>query len=268
MVGGDANPPQQTGTRPVQRLAHLAVRVRQRIKTDDVETVLSEEDGGGQAGDTGPDDRHVTLQRGRHGERLAEARGVRQASGRRLRLTGAERVAHDPRVPPLEDILCDRPRILFVGINPSLTSARAGHHFAGRGNPFWRLLYASGLVPEPITFADDRRLRTWGLGLTNLCPRATRAASELTKDEIRAGCARLHRKVARLRPSVVAFVGLSIYQQCLGRDATAGPGDKPHDLEGARVFVLPNPSGLNASFPGFQDKLIWYRALARLRAGR
>lgn len=169
-------------------------------------------------------------------------------------------------MPTLEDVLCDRPRILFVGINPSLTSARVGHHFAGPGNPFWRLLHAAGLVPEPIGHADDRRLPTWGLALTNLCPRATRAASELTKAEIRAGCQRLRRKAARLHPSVVAFVGLSIYQHCLGREATPGPGEKPHDLAGARVFVLPNPSGLNASFPGFQDKLTWYRALARYRA--
>jgi TDG/mug DNA glycosylase family protein len=170
-------------------------------------------------------------------------------------------------VPPLEDILCDRPRILFVGINPSLTSARLGHHFAGPGTPFWRLLHAAGLVSEPLGHADDRRLPAWGLALTNLCPRATRAASELTTEEIRAGCRRLRRKVLRLQPAVVAFVGLSIYQQCFGRDATPGPGGKPHDLAGARVFVLPNPSGLNASFPGFQDKVIWYRALARYRAG-
>ncbi len=171
-------------------------------------------------------------------------------------------------MPPLEDILCDRPRILFVGINPSLPSARVGHHFAGPGNPFWRLLYAAALVPEPIGHTDDRRLPTWGLALTNLCPRATRTANELTTEEIRAGCRRLRRKIARLRPSVVAFVGVSIYQQCFGHDATPGPGAKPHGVAGARVFVLPNPSGLNAAFPGFQDKLTWYEALETYNASR
>jgi TDG/mug DNA glycosylase family protein len=166
-------------------------------------------------------------------------------------------------VPALRDVLCDRPRILFVGINPSLTSARVGHHFAGRGNPFWRLLHAARLVPEAIDASADHRLAEWGLALTNLVPRATRAASEITTDELRRGCRELRRKIARVRPAIVAFVGLTIYQQCLGREAVPGPGAKPHDLAGARVFVLPNPSGLNAAFPGFKDKLVWYDALRR-----
>jgi TDG/mug DNA glycosylase family protein len=167
------------------------------------------------------------------------------------------------RTPPLADILCDRPRILFVGINPSLASARAGHHFASPGNPFWRLLHASGLTPESIGAADDRRLVEWRLALTNICPRATRAASELTRDELQRGCLRLRRKVRRVRPAIVAFVGLSIYRQCFGAGATPGAGHKPQTIAGARVFVLPNPSGLNASFPGFRDKLVWFEALAR-----
>jgi len=163
---------------------------------------------------------------------------------------------------PLADILCERPRILFVGINPSLTSARVGHHFASPGNPFWRLLHASGLTAEPIGAADDRRLVDWRLALTNLCPRATRAASELTREELQSGCQRLRRKVRRVRPGIVAFVGLSIYRQCFGAAATAGAGMKPQTFAGARVFVLPNPSGLNASFPGFRDKLVWFEDLA------
>ena len=170
-------------------------------------------------------------------------------------------------MPALRDVLCDRPRILFVGINPSLTSARVGHHFAGRGNPFWRLLHAGGLVPEAIDASADRRLAEWGLALTNLVPRATRAATEITTDELRRGCRELRRKIARMRPAVIAFVGLTIYQQCLGREAVPGPGGKPHVLDGARVFVLPNPSGLNAAFPGFKDKLVWYDALRRYSDG-
>jgi TDG/mug DNA glycosylase family protein len=167
----------------------------------------------------------------------------------------------------LPSIVCDRPRILFVGINPSLASARAGHHFAGPGNPFWRLLHAAGLVPEPLGAADDARLAEWRLALTNVCPRATRTASELAAGELERGCRRLRHTVARLRPRVVAFVGLTIYQRCFGRDAVPGPGPKPHDIAGARVFVVPNPSGLNASFPGFDDKLVWYERLARFAAG-
>jgi TDG/mug DNA glycosylase family protein len=160
-------------------------------------------------------------------------------------------------------VLCDRPRILFVGINPSLTSARVGHHFAGPGNPFWRLLHAAGIVPEPLGAHDDGRLPEWALALTNACPRGTRSARELTAAELRRGCEDLRRKIERARPAVVAFVGVSLYQRFSGRQATAGPGAKPDRIAGARVFVVPNPSGLNAAFPGFRDKLVWYRRLAR-----
>src|SRR5258705_8083933 len=99
--------------------------------------------------------------------------------------------------------LCARPRILFVGINPSLRSAEVGHHFAGPGNPFWRLLAAAGLVPEGLGFAADRGLPALGLGLTNIVPRATRAAAELMPAEYTAGRRILARKIGRARPAVV-----------------------------------------------------------------
>ncbi|MFO0750815.1 MAG: mismatch-specific DNA-glycosylase [Myxococcota bacterium] len=100
----------------------------------------------------------------------------------------------------LPDILAPDLRLLFVGINPGLRSAEIGHHFGGRTNPFWRLLHAAGLTPELIAPEDDRRLLTYGLGLTNLCPRPSRAASELTRDELAAGARALARKVRRTRP--------------------------------------------------------------------
>jgi len=158
-------------------------------------------------------------------------------------------------------VLVDRPRILFVGINPGLRSAQLGHHFAGPGNPFWRLLHAAGIVPESLSFERDRDLACYGLALTNLCPRPTRSATELTPQEKARGARALAAKVARLKPSVVSFVGLTVYQQCV-KDRLPGPGAKPEPFGGARVFVLPNPSGLNASYPGFEHKLVWYRALA------
>src|SRR5438034_8557237 len=108
---------------------------------------------------------------------------------------------------PLPDRIGHRPRILFVGINPGLRSGAVGHHFAGPGNPFWRLLHAAGLVPEPIGYQDDRRLCGWRLALTNVCPRATRSASELTRDELERGLRGLRRKIERTRPEIVAFVG-------------------------------------------------------------
>jgi TDG/mug DNA glycosylase family protein len=157
--------------------------------------------------------------------------------------------------------LCPRPRILFVGINPSLTSARVGHHFAGPGNPFYRLLHAAGLVPEPLTFVDDVRLPAWGLALTNIAARATRAAAELTANDYARGRRTLARTIATIRPAVVAFVGSTAYRQFVGPSASGGPGPKTERIAGAAVFVVPNPSGRNAAYPGFADKLVWFRRL-------
>jgi TDG/mug DNA glycosylase family protein len=163
----------------------------------------------------------------------------------------------------LTDRLGPRPRILFVGINPSLRSAEVGHHFASPGNPFWRLLYAARLVPTAFTYEDDARLPSCGLALTNIVPRPTRAAAELTRAEYAAGRARLARLIARVEPHTVAFVGVTVYRAFFGPAASPGPGAKPERIGDARVFVLPNPSGLNAAYPGFRDKLIWFKRLAR-----
>lgn len=163
-------------------------------------------------------------------------------------------------MPRLKDVLCQDPRVLFVGINPGTRSGALGHHFAGRGNPFWRLLHASGLTSVLLAPEEDVRLAEFGLALTNVCPRTTRTAAELTKDELRRGARALEGKVARLRPQVVALVGLTIYPLLFGQPA-GGAGAKEVRLGESRVFVLPNPSGLNASFPGFEHKLVWFRAL-------
>lgn len=173
------------------------------------------------------------------------------------------RTRRRPREARLPARLGPRPRILFVGINPSLRSAEVGHHFAGPGNPFWRLLHAARLIPGELTFEDDARLPAWGLALTNIVPRATRAASELTRAEFAAGRTRLARLIARVKPRTVAFVGVTVYRAFFGAAAHPGPGAKPQRIAGARVFVLPNPSGLNAAYPGFRDKLVWFRRLRR-----
>jgi double-stranded uracil-DNA glycosylase len=157
--------------------------------------------------------------------------------------------------------LCPRPRVLFVGINPSLASARVGHHFAGPGNPFYRLLHAAGFVSEPLTFQDDVRLPGYGLALTNIAERATREASELTRGDYERGRERLARTIARTRPAVVAFVGWTAYREFFGPSSSRGPGPKSEHISGAAVFVVPNPSGRNAAYPGFADKLVWYRRL-------
>lgn len=179
------------------------------------------------------------------------------------RQLGAPRAAEELPARRLRDVVAPRPRLLLVGINPGLRSGALGHHFAGAGNPFWRLLHAAGLTPRLLAFVEDQRLVEFGIALTNLVPRTTRTAAELTTAELEAGRRVLARKIARWRPAVVAFVGVSVYRTFCGVTAGPGPGAKRETVAGARVFVVPNPSGLNASFPGFADKLRWYRALRR-----
>lgn len=164
----------------------------------------------------------------------------------------------------LSDILIPRAKVLFVGINPGLRSSEIGHHFAGKGNPFWRLLHAAGLTPIVLRAEEDIRLPEFGLALTNLCPRPSRTAAELSRAEIAQGRIALRQKIEAWRPRIVAFVGLSIYQQFFGHAQSGGAGAKTETIADARVFVVPNPSGLNQSFPGFADKLIWFQQLAAL----
>jgi TDG/mug DNA glycosylase family protein len=161
----------------------------------------------------------------------------------------------------LQDVVVDRPRLLLVGINPGLRSGAVGHHFAGNGNPFWRLLQAARLTPVLIDHSEDQRLAEFGIALTNLCPRTTRTAAELTRPEIARGHLVLERKIAAWRPAVVAFVGVSLYRTYFGVAAGPGPGSKRETIAASRVFVVPNPSGLNASFPGFDSKLVWFKRL-------
>jgi TDG/mug DNA glycosylase family protein len=164
-------------------------------------------------------------------------------------------------VPRPRDVIAEHPKVMFVGINPGRTSGRVGHHFAGPGNPFWRLLYAAGLVPRVLRADEDQQLAGFGLALVNLCGRTTRTAAELTRDELARGAKRLRAKVRAMQPEIVALVGVSLYPVIFGRTGTPGPGAKPEQIEGARVFVLPNPSGLNASFPSFAAKLVWFEQL-------
>jgi len=153
-------------------------------------------------------------------------------------------------------------RVLFVGINPGMRSAQIGHHFAGYSNRFWKLLYESRLVPEPIETEDDARLCEWGFGITNLVPRATPGIDTLRPDEYVAGERALRRKVRRWKPSVVAFVGVTLFR-VVSRKRSSEPiglGLQADTFEGARVFVLPNPSGRNANF-SYPEMLAAFRGL-------
>jgi double-stranded uracil-DNA glycosylase len=153
-------------------------------------------------------------------------------------------------------------RVLFVGINPGIRSAMLGHHFAGYSNRFWKLLYESRLVSEPIGTTEDHRLPEWGLGITNLVPRATPGIDALRPDEYVAGERILRRKVRRWRPEIVAFVGVTLFRAIFARGAGSrvALGLQPETFEGSRVFVLPNPSGRNANF-SYREMLAAFRAL-------
>jgi TDG/mug DNA glycosylase family protein len=155
---------------------------------------------------------------------------------------------------PLKDRIRPGVRVLFVGINPGLRSEATGHHFAGYSNRFWKLLHESGLVPEPITYEDDDRLPEWGFGITNIVPRATAGIDELKPDEYRAGALVLLKKIRRYQPQVVALVGVTVWRallEALGenelRQQPVTLGFQKLTMEGARVAVLPNPSGRNAT---------------------
>jgi double-stranded uracil-DNA glycosylase len=158
-------------------------------------------------------------------------------------------------------------RILFVGINPGRRSEAIGHHFAGYSNRFWPLLYESKLVPERIRAEDDRRLDEWGLGITNLVARMTPGIDTLTPREYADGARILRRKIRRFRPAIAALVGVTLYRSLF--DVKPGQhvslGLQPELLEGARVFVLPNPSGRNANFT-YAEMLAAFRALRRTAA--
>lgn len=145
------------------------------------------------------------------------------------------------------DVVDDGLRLLICGINPGLWSAWSGHHFARPGNRFWVALHRAGLTPRVLAPEEERLLLDHGLGITNVVARATAAAAELTPEEIRAGGERLTRLVARRRPGAVAVLGVGAYRTAFG-DRSAGPGRRPRPLAGVPVWVVPNPSGLQARY--------------------
>ena len=138
-------------------------------------------------------------------------------------------------------------RVLFVGINPSLRSAEVGHHFARPGNRFWPTLHAAGFTSRQLTPYEDALLPSFGIGVTNIVPRATRAAAELSTDELRAGAVVLEGTVHEWSPRLVAMVGVVAYRVAFER-AHANIGLQAEEIGGRPVWVLPNTSGLNAHY--------------------
>src|SRR5512144_3030210 len=147
----------------------------------------------------------------------------------------------------VRDVIARGLRVLFCGINPGLYSGATGHHFARPGNRFWPTLYRAGFTPRLLDPGEERELLTFGYGITNLVPRATATADELAPEELVAGRRRLESKVKRYQPRVVAVLGIGAYRTAFARrEAILGP--QPEALASAAVWVLPNPSGLNAHY--------------------
>ncbi|WP_447006920.1 G/U mismatch-specific DNA glycosylase [Saccharothrix isguenensis] len=147
----------------------------------------------------------------------------------------------------LPDIVGPGLDVLFCGINPGLLSAAKGQHFARPGNRFWPALHLSGFTPRRLSPAEQDELPAYGLGVTNLVARPTAKADELTAEELAAGGVRLTALAELHRPKVVAVVGVTAYRAAFGRKAARiGPQDEP--IASSRLWVLPNPSGLNAHY--------------------
>jgi len=147
----------------------------------------------------------------------------------------------------IPDVIAGDLAVLFVGINPGLWSGATGYHFARPGNRFWKAIWQAGLTSELLSPDRQADLLADSLGITNLVPRTTATAAELTDDELRGGGEALLRKVAQYRPRRLAFLGVSTYRVAFDRPK-ASTGRQPETIAGAEVWVLPNPSGLNAHY--------------------
>lgn len=158
-------------------------------------------------------------------------------------------------------------RVLFCGINPGLYSGAVGHHFARPGNRFWPTLYAAGFTPRLYSPFEDADLVDLGLGITNLVARTTASASELTAEELRAGARLLRRKVLRYRPRFLAVVGYTAFRTAFQRPHATG-GRQPEPIGSTIVWLLPNPSGLNAHHQPAQLRALFGELRAAVLATR
>ncbi len=161
----------------------------------------------------------------------------------------------------MPDLIAPGLRVLFCGINPSLYSAVVGYHFARPGNRFWPTLHAAGITRRLLAPSEQEELLALGYGITNVVDRATATADQLAPKELVKGGRRLVTKVRRYRPRFIALLGISAYRAAFGRpDATLGL--QPETLEDSRLWVLPNPSGLNAHYQ-LKDLARLFRELRR-----
>jgi len=161
----------------------------------------------------------------------------------------------------VRDVIAPQLRVLFCGINPGLYTAAVGHHFARPGNRFWPALYAAGFTDRLVSPFDERELLQSGYGITNVVMRATATADQLTRDELRAGGRRLAAKVERYKPTFLAVLGLGAYRTAWERPK-AIIGRQEEAIGETVVWVLPNPSGLNAHYQAKDLALVFSELMA------
>lgn len=171
---------------------------------------------------------------------------------------------------PLPDIVSDGLKVLFVGFNPGIRSAREGHHYAGASNRFWRLLHESGLTPYRLSPCEDRKLLDYAYGSSNIADRPTRQAGELTAEELAEGCRSLAALISGIMPEIVCYVGIGVYRifksQVEGipksRLRISTGLQDVNVIEGVKDYVCSNPSGLN-TIP-YCSQLECFKALKRI----
>jgi double-stranded uracil-DNA glycosylase len=162
-----------------------------------------------------------------------------------FRPTRAEQIAARGREVP--DVIAPGLRVLFCGINPGLYSGAVGHHFARPGNRFWPVLFHAGFTDRLLDPSEEQGLLRFGCGTTNIVKYATARADELTAEELREGSAVLEDKVKRFSPAILAVLGIDAYRKAFGRTA-AGAGRQAERIGESVIWVLPNPSGINANY--------------------
>lgn len=145
---------------------------------------------------------------------------------------------------PVSDHVKENLQILFVGFNPSIRSSETGHHFANPNNRFWRILHDAGLTPRRYQASEDEKLIELGMGITNIVPRPTKAADEITKEEYKEGREVLKKKIEKLKPKVVCFVGKGVFQEYSGKKAVPWGRQMDSVVPGTIDFVAPSSSGL------------------------
>lgn len=166
----------------------------------------------------------------------------------------------------VRDVIALGLNVLFCGINPGLYSGATGHHFARPGNRFWPTLYQAGFTPRLLHPSEERELLFWGYGITNLVARATATADELTSDELLAGKKRLERKVKQYEPRVVAVLGIGAYRTAF-QERTATLGLQEKRIGKSKLWILPNPSGLNAHYQ-LADLVEYFREVREAVEGK